>query len=58
MWPASRGMMRIGCSSNDNPKISSLLDGMAQYMNWNKTMMEITQRNSGNGNKEALYFLY
>jgi hypothetical protein len=29
-----------------------------QYMNWNKTMMEITQRNSGNGNKEALYFLY
>jgi hypothetical protein len=29
-----------------------------QFMNWNKTMMEITQRNSGNGNKESLYLLY
>ena len=38
---SSRGMMRIRCSSNDNPKISSLLDGMA-------SVYELEQYNDGN----------
>ena len=38
---SSRGMMRIRCSSNDNPKISSLLDGMA-------AVYELEQDNDGN----------
>ena len=38
---SSRGMMRIRCSSNDNTKISSLLDGMA-------AVYELEQDNDGN----------
>jgi hypothetical protein len=38
---SSRGMMRIHCSSYDNPKISSLLDGMA-------AVYELEQDNDGN----------
>ena len=40
MWPEP-WMMRIRCSSNDNPKISSLLDGMA-------AVYELEQDNDGN----------
>ena len=28
----------------------------SEYMSWNKTMMEITRRNFGNGNKETLCY--
>ena len=38
---SSRGIMRIRCSSYDNPKISSLLDGMA-------AVYELEQDNDGN----------
>jgi hypothetical protein len=38
---SSRGIMRIRCSSYDNPKISSLLDGIA-------AVYELEQDNDGN----------
>jgi hypothetical protein len=38
---SSHGIMRIRCSSYDNPKISSLLDGMA-------AVYELEQDNDGN----------
>ena len=38
---SSRGISRISCSSYDNPKISSLLDGMA-------AVYELEQDNDGN----------
>jgi hypothetical protein len=39
---SSRGIMRIRCSSYDNPKISSLLDGMATVYELEQDNDEIT----------------